>query len=311
MPNVIHKQLGYTKQLLILPFDHRGSFAEKMFGIKGAPNPDQTKLIASYKMMIYEGFEKAVASGLPKEMMGILADEQFGSEVLETARKKGFTTAVCVEKSGQDEFDFEYGAEYGRHIEKLAPDFVKVLVRYNPESDPTMNARQTARLLELSRYLDKTDRKFMFELLVPPTAAQLERCKGDKATYDVEMRPALMIETMLAMQKAGVEADVWKLEGLDRTHDFEKVCAAARVGGRTDVGCILLGRGENEAKVREWLKVGANVAGVIGFAVGRTVFWEPLKAFKENRATKEQAIAKIADTYGSLCRMWLDERKHR
>ncbi len=121
------KQRGYTKQLLVLPFDHRASFQEKMFGIKGTATPEQTKLIASYKMMIYEGFEQAVKSGLPKDIMGILTDEQFGSEVLDRARQNGFTTCICVEKSGQDEFDFEY-SDWQQHIERYQPDLVKVLV---------------------------------------------------------------------------------------------------------------------------------------------------------------------------------------
>ena len=299
---------GYTKQLLVLPFDHRASFQEKMFGLKGTLTPEQLKLVSSYKMMIFEGFEKAVQTGLPKEMMGILTDEQFGGEVLEVAKKKGFTTSVCVEKSGQDEFDFEYGKDYGKHIEKFDPDLVKVLVRYNPESDKTMNVRQAARLKELSQYLESRHRKFMFELLVPATTEQLERCKGDKAVYDVEMRPNLMIGAIKELRAAGVEADVWKLEGLDRKADCEKVCNVAREGGRTNVGVIVLGRGENEAKVREWLQVGANVPGVIGFAVGRTVFWEPLKNFKEGKMTRVEAIDQMAKTYGGLCRMWLDAR---
>lgn len=301
------KERGYTKQLLVLPFDHRGSFQEKMFGIKGTVTPDQTKYIASFKTMIFEGFEKAVKTGLPKEIMGILVDEQFGQEVIQKAKAAGFTVCTATEKSGQDEFDFEY-PDYAAHIEKWTPDLVKVLVRYNPEGDAEMNKRQSRKLLELSQYLDRTGRKFMFELLVPATPQQLEKCKGDKALYDVELRPGLMVRAIQELQKMGVEADIWKLEGLDRTADFEKVCNAARAGGRDKVGCIVLGRGESEAKVREWLKVGANVPGVVGFAVGRTVFWEPLKNFKEGKWTREQAIDQIAKTYGSLCKLWLDAR---
>lgn len=301
------KERGYKKQLLVLPFDHRTSFQEKLFGIKGVPSAEQTNLIASYKTMIFEGFEKAVRTGLPKEIMGILVDEQFGTEVIQRAKAAGFTVCVAAEKSGQDEFDFEY-PDYSAHIEKYQPDLVKVLVRYNPEGDPQLNQRQASKLVELSQYLDRTNRKFMFELLVPATAAQLEKCQGDKALYDRELRPSLMVRAIQELQKAGVEADVWKLEGLDRKEDFEKVCVVARAGGRENVGCIVLGRGENEAKVREWLKVGANVLGVIGFAVGRTVFWEPLKSFKENKATKEQATDQIAKTYGSLCKLWLEAR---
>jgi len=148
----------------------------------------------------------------------------------------------------------------------------------------------------------------MFELLVPPTPAQLERCQGNKATFDVEIRPKLMVAVIQELQNAGVEPDVWKLEGLDRKEDFARVCEAARAGGRDRVGCIVLGRGENEQKVRDWLKVGANVRGVIGFAVGRTVFWEPLKGFRENRLTREQAIDQMAATYGGFCKLWLDAR---
>lgn len=303
------KEKGYTKQLLVLPFDHRTSFQQKMFGIMGTPTPEQVKLVGSYKTMIYEGFEKAVRSGLPKEMMGILCDEQFGTEVLQRAKQKGFTVCMAAEKSGQDEFDFEYGADYAKHIEKFDPDFVKVLVRYNPEGNAQENKAQAVKLAELSKYLETANRKFMFELLVPATKEQLEKCNGNKATFDVEMRPSLMVRAIQDLQKAGIEADVWKLEGLDRRQDFEKVVAAARAGGRDKVGCIVLGRGENADKVREWLSVGANVPGVIGFAVGRTVFWEPLKSFKEGKITREKAIDEMAEIYGGFCKLWLEARE--
>lgn len=299
---------GYNKQLLVLPFDHRGSFQEKLFGIKGKPTEEQTKMIASFKTIIYEGFEKAVRSGLPKDIMGILVDEQFGHEVIQRAKASGFSVSVPAEKSGQDEFDFEY-SDYQKHIEKTNPDLVKVLVRYNPEGDKVTNKRQADRLADLSRFLEKTNRKFMFELLVPATEEQLKKCNGDKKAFDLEFRPGLMILAIRELQKAGIEPDVWKLEGLDKTEDFVKVCQAAREGGRDKVGCIVLGRGESSEKVREWLKAGVNVKGVIGFAVGRTVFWEPLKAFKEGKITSEQASDQIAANYSGFCRMWLEARQ--
>jgi myo-inositol catabolism protein IolC len=249
-----------------------------------------------------------VRSGLPKDIMGILVDEQFGTEVIQRAKAAGFSVSVPAEKSGQDEFDFEY-TDYQTHIEKTNPNLVKVLVRYNPEGDKEMNCRQAGRLAELSRYLEKNNRKFMFELLVPATAAQLEQCKGDKKVFDTEMRPALMVRAIRELQKSGIEADVWKLEGLDRTEDFVKVCQVAREGGRDKVGCIVLGRGESSEKVREWLQAGVNVKGVIGFAVGRTVFWEPLKSFKEGKISREQASDQIANNYSNFCRLWLEARQ--
>jgi myo-inositol catabolism protein IolC len=305
MPSNTH---GYTKELMILPFDHRASFQEKLFGIRGKATEEQTELVASYKTLIFEGFEKAIKKGLPKDQMGVLVDEQFGKEVIQRSHAAGVSLSICVEKSGQDEFDFEYGKDYAAHIEKFDPTFVKVLVRYNPESEATANIRQAARLKELSEYLGEAKRLFMFELLVPATPEQLKKCHGDKKVYDVEMRPRLMVRAIEELQKAGVETDLWKLEGLDRKEDYQMVCDAARAGGRDRVGIIVLGRGENEAKVREWLSVGAKVPGVIGFAVGRTVFWEPLVAYKEKKMTREQASDAIAKTYAGLCHFWLEER---
>ena len=303
------KERGYAKELMVLPFDHRGSFQEKMFGIFGKPTAEQTAHIASYKTIIYEGFEAAVKQGLPEDKMGVLVDEQFGQEVIRKSKADGVTLCICAEKSGQDEFDFEYGADFGKHIEAVNPEIVKVLVRYNPEGDATTNQRQAARLVELSHFLDKTNRVFMFELLVPATEGQLEKCKGDKKVYDLEMRPSLMIRAIQELQKAGVEGDIWKLEGLDRESDYKAVCDVARSGGRDKVGVIVLGRGENEAKVREWLEVGARVPGVIGFAVGRTVFWAPLKGYQEKKLTREQTVTEIAKNYVNLCHLWMNARK--
>ena len=240
--------------------------------------------------------------------MGILVDEQFGEDVIRRAKEGGFTVCICCEKSGLNEFDFEYGADYPKHIEKFDPDFVKVLVRMNVEDDAEANKRSVKRLTELSQYLRKTNRKFIFELLVPPTEAQLAKCKGDTETYDCDIRPGLTIAAIKMLQDNDVEADVWKLEGMEREADYEAVVAATQEGGRDKVGTIVLGRGANDEKVRHWLKEGVNVDGVIGFAVGRTVFWNPLKEMQEGKISKEEAASKIADIYGGFCRFWLESR---
>jgi myo-inositol catabolism protein IolC len=269
-----------------------------MFGWHGGLTPAQTAEIAAAKRIIYDGFRAAIAGGAPKNKGGILVDEQFGAAVLRDAKAKGFTTACPAEKSGQDEFDFEYGDNFADHIEAIQPTFCKVLVRYNPEGDAVLNQRQTARLKKLSDYLhSKSESRFMFELLVPAEKAQLERIKGDKKAYDLELRPQLMVQTIKQLQEAGVEADVWKIEGLDRREDCEEIVSIAHRGGRDKVGCIVLGRGEDDKKVREWLTTAAGVNGFIGFAVGRTVFWEPLVSFLAGKTSREAAVAEIARRY--------------
>ena len=295
--------IGFDKPLYVLPFDHRGSFQTKMFGWKGALTEEQTAQIAATKQVIYDGFKAAVAAGVPKEKAGILVDEQFGAAILRDAAKNGYSTACPAEKSGQDEFDFEYGEDFAKHIEAFHPTFCKVLVRYNPEGDKTLNQRQAARLKRLGDYVHGPGKcLFMFELLVPAEKAQLDRVKGDNKAYDLEVRPGLMVQAIQQLQDAGVEADVWKIEGLDRREDCQKVVVAARRNGRSKVGCIVLGRGEDDRKVREWLTTAAVVAGFIGFAVGRTTFWDPLVDWRDQKTTREAAVAEIARRY----REWVD-----
>jgi myo-inositol catabolism protein IolC len=293
--------IGYDKPLYIQPFDHRGSFQIKMFGWKGTLTEEQTAQVAAAKQVIYDGFKVAIAAGVPKEKAGILVDEQFGAAILRDATTNGYTTACPAEKSGQDEFDFEYGEEFAKHIEAFRPTFCKVLVRYNPEGEKALNQRQSARLKRLSDYLHgESHRLFMFELIVPAEKAQLDRVKGDKHAYDAEIRPELMAQAIEELQDAGVEADVWKIEGLDQRKDCERIVATARRNNRDKVGCIILGRGEDDKKVNEWLTTAAAVPGFIGFAVGRTVFWEPLVAWREKKTTREEAVSEIARRYQKL-----------
>jgi 5-dehydro-2-deoxygluconokinase len=290
--------LGFEKPLYILPFDHRGSFETGMFGWKGTLTQEQTAQISDAKQVIYDAFKTAVAAGVDKGKAGILVDEQFGGAILRDAAARGYATACPAEKSGQEEFDFEYGEDFARHIEVFHPTFCKVLVRYNPEADPVLNRRQADRLHRLSDYLHSASQSlFMFELLVPPEKAQLDKVKGNKKAYDLELRPRLMAETIQQLQDAHVEPDVWKIEGLDSRDDCERIVAAARRGGRDRVGCIILGRGEDDKKVREWLRTAAGVPGFIGFAVGRTDFWQPLVDWRAEKITRDGAVIEIARRY--------------
>jgi myo-inositol catabolism protein IolC len=290
-------KLGYNKPLYILPFDHRSSFEKNLYGWTGTLSKEQTEKIARTKDVIYDGFKVALRKGVRQENAGILVDAQFGERILRDCVKNGYITCLPAEKSGQAEFQFEYGDRYASVIEDYQPTFVKTLVRYNPEDDEPMNRRQAARLRELGEYLHSHGRYFMFELLVPATVEQMDRVEGDHAHYDRELRPSLMMGAIKELQGAGVEPDVWKIEGLDMREDCVKVAQVARRDGRDHVGCILLGRGSNAPAVIDWLKKAAGVPGFIGFAVGRTTFWEPIVAYRDGKATREQAAEQIADHY--------------
>jgi myo-inositol catabolism protein IolC len=304
--------LGYDGKLYILAFDHRGSFQKKMFGIDGEPTPEQTETIADAKRLIFEGMLEAVSRGAQPGATGVLVDEQFGSDIPSRAREHGLKLAMPVEKSGQDEFDFEYGEQFGSHIERFDPDFAKVLVRYNPEGDPEMNRRQLRRLRQLSDWLHARERRFLFELLVPATAEQLGSVGGDSDRYDSELRPELMRRAIETIPDAGIEVDVWKIEGVNEREDAAMLAEQTRSGdGREGVVCVLLGRGASTEQVERWLQVAAPVDGFIGFAIGRSIWWDALKAYLSKDLERGGAVSQVADNYLHFMRIYERQEAHR
>jgi len=299
---------GREDRLYLLAFDHRGSFEQKLLGIAGDPTSKDVKHIEDAKRLIFAGFRRALDSGLPLEGAGILVDEKFGEGVARAALALGAQLAMPVEQSGRDEFDFEFGEQFGEHIARFEPTYAKVLVRYNAEGNAELNKRQAVQLARLCDWLHDSSRRFLFELLVPPEPHQLASVDYEQDLYDRELRPELMIEAIRQLQEAGVEPDIWKIEGLDTREDCVRLAAAARAGRREDVACIVLGRGGDEAKVIQWLRNGAGVPGFIGFAVGRTIWWDPLEAWLQGGSALDSAEAiatcycRLVDAYASADR---------
>ncbi|MEQ7128460.1 DUF2090 domain-containing protein [Actinopolymorpha sp. B11F2] len=314
--------LGYRAPLYLMAFDHRGSFEHDLFGGKppsvpqaragdrrakpaGGPSDTVRAGIIDAKNLIYEGFVQALERGAPRDAAGVLVDEEFGTQVARAASAAGHVLAMPVEKSGQEEFEFAYGEDFAAHIERFGPTFAKVLVRYNPDGDQDLNARQTQRLAQLSAWLHDTERRFLFELLVPSTDDQWTRCGGDQGRYDRELRPDLVVRALAALQDADVEPDIWKIEGLDTANACARVVAQARAGGRDDVCCVVLGRGADEARVEQWLRIAAGVPGFDGFAVGRTLWEDALRAWLAGTVTRDHAATAIADRYLALIHTFL------
>jgi 5-dehydro-2-deoxygluconokinase len=305
------KSIGYDRPLFVQPFDHRGSFTKTFFDLKGAvriePDVDQHVPVSAAKTLIYRGLLRAMEMGVPRDEVGVLVDAQFGSHILADAKSRGIPSAVCVEKSGQNLFDFEYGSRWQDHLRFFATEIVKCLVRYHPQDEASDNREQLARLKSLSDYIHaNNDHYLMFELLVPALTEE-DKKAGDR--YDAEIRPRHMVEAIRQIQEFGVEPDIWKIEGLDARAQAEAVSKQVRsTKAREKAGCILLGRGSNAEKVHEWLRVAAPVEGFIGFAVGRTNFSDPLKRYLKKEQDDKSAVEEIAENFKSCVDTWKKAR---
>jgi 5-dehydro-2-deoxygluconokinase len=282
--------------LFVVAFDHRESYESGLYGIKGEPAAADLARLTEGKQVIYDGFRAALARGAPADAAGVLVDEALGAGIARSAKREGGILAMPAEKSGEQEFHLQYGADFGSHIEAFDPDFVKVLVRYNPDGDRELNRRQSGRLRELGGWLKANHRRFLFELLVPPTTEELEEA-GSADSYDHSLRPELVVRSIAELQEAGVEPDVWKVEGLDTAADCNEVARQARSGGREDVFCVVLGRGADEQRVESWLRVAARADGFSGFAIGRTIWWDPLSSMLAGEVDRATAVSEIAARY--------------
>ena len=292
---------GYSNELYILAFDHRGTLTKGLLGVEGRqPTVDEASRVSSMKDIIFDGFIEAKNSGISGGDPAILVDETFGLQVQQKAKEMGIKYAAPVEKSGQKVFDFEYGDAFGEKIIEVDADFIKILVRWNPNDDIETREVQGKRIKILSDWIEENERKFLLEFLVPATDEQLESVDGDQSRYDSEIRPKLAVQVVEEMREKGADPDIWKIEGLDTKEDCEKVATSIKDGGREDVIAVVLGRGANDEKVNQWLRAGSSVEGYKGFAIGRSIFWNSLKGWHEDQKSREEAVSEIAESYLSF-----------
>ena len=285
--------------MFLLAFDHRGVFARTVFDTDGDPTPEQEALMAGAKSVIYAGARRAAEIGdVPAGQIGVLVDELYGAQVARDAKADGLVLVMPVEAPDRELFDFAYGSDWRAHVEAFAPDFAKVLVRYNADGDAAGNAEQSARLAELSGWLRETGRKLLFELIVVPTEEQLAAVEGDRLRFELELRPALIVRAIEELQAAGVEPDVWKLEGLDAPEDAATAARVARTGpGRAGVALTILGAGAPDDRVDHWLRVAAATDGFAGFAIGRSIWRDPVREHLAGTLSREAAAERIARSY--------------
>ncbi len=282
--------------LFLLAMDHRDSLEHDVYGIAGEPAPDDIARIAHGKLLVYRGLEAAIEAGADAESAGVLVDERFGARVARLARAGGVDLAMPVERSGQTLLVLEYGDDWLEHVADFDPDQVKVLVRDNPDDNPAGRAAQFASLAVVSLALEQAARSFIIELLVPATPEQLASVGGDPLRYDTELRPGLTVTVMADFQDHAIEPTIWKIEGLETADAATEVVRQAQSGGRDEVRCIVLGRDAPATRLDHWLSIAAATPGFIGFAIGRSIWEQPLRDHLAG-GTENDLIAAVAANY--------------
>jgi myo-inositol catabolism protein IolC len=295
--------------LLILAFDHRASLERDLYGLTAPPTPAQAARISADKLLVYQALLDATGQLPANVQPGVLIDEQYGASVAELASRSAGTVSLCMplEASGQEWFEFAYGQDWQEHAGFFAAEHAKVLVRDNPGQDPALREQQAGRLAQVSAWAAGAGRSLILELLVPATSADQDATAGSQDRYDDELRPGHTLKVMEYLQDRGVEPAIWKVEGLDRHEDAVAVAATAQRGGR-QARCIVLGRHAPHDKLDHWLQVAAPVPGWIGFAIGRSIWQDPLHAHLHHHRIAGEARRQVASTYLDYARYYLSAR---
>jgi myo-inositol catabolism protein IolC len=292
-----------AQPLFILAMDHRDSFGRTLFGVTGTPTDEQLASMRSAKSLIFAAAERLAGTDIGSGQLGVLVDEQLGADVARRAKAAGFVLAMPAEVSGSDRFRFEYGDDFGQHIEAFDPDWVKVLVRFNPADPAELQQDQIATLRRLGDWIATHRRHWMIELLVPPTREQLT-AHEDQAMYDEHQRPALTVQVITTLTQAGIHPRIWKLEGYETTEGAELVLAAVNSADPAS-SCIVLGRNAPERQVDHWLDVAAPLQGYVGFAIGRSIWDEPIADYLAGRSDQDATEIQISERYAGFIRRYL------
>ncbi|ROS77364.1 myo-inositol catabolism protein IolC [Curtobacterium sp. PhB130] len=298
--------LDAAHPLFLFAMDQRSSLLEHTYDESGGEPIDEAEAerVRAGKQLVYRGVLTALAAGAAREHTGVLVDERYGADVARLAKDAGLQLAMPIERSGREWFELEYRDDWMAHVDAFDPDWVKVLVRDNPSFDADRRAQQASDLAAVASALHDAGRPFLVELLVPGTDEQ----QASVEDYDRDLRPDLVVQVLEYLQDHGVEADVWKLEGLDARSDAERVVATARRDGRDAVQCIVLGRDAPEEQLDHWLRTAAPVDGFVGFAIGRSNWEEPLEDVVREHLDTEAAEGLIAANYRHFVDTWLEAR---
>lgn len=284
-------RMSGENRLHVLAFDHH----YELFELVGT----ERSLVQAAKRLIFDGLLLALDSGVQPAGAGILVDEEYGGDIAREAASRGFSVAMPVERFGPGEFEFRF-EDFAAHLQEFAPTYAKALVRHNPRDDGSRNRRQAGRVLVLDQWCKRNGQKYMLEYLVEPLSDQLAACGGDRRRFQREIRPALMLEALQELRAAGLEPDVWKVEGMDSPQDCERLGRVATAEGRDHACCVMLGQGADMATVLRWLEAASGAPGYAGFAVGRTAWADAVRRWAAGEDRREDAVRTVAERYRSM-----------
>lgn len=280
------------KQLFIFAFDHRGQLVE----LAQKAGRDLA-CIGQLKQLFIQAVERVEADlkkrGIEADV-GLLADQRFGQDSLNAATGRDWWVARPVEVQGSRPLAFEHGRSIGSNLVTWPKEqIIKCLVQYHPDDEPMLRLEQEAQLMGLYQASQASGHELLLEVIPPkdhPSAHPDVIYRSLKRLYNLGIFPAWWkIETQ--------PAEVWeKLDALIQERD--PYCR----------GVVLLGLNAPAEALAAGFREASRSTSCRGFAVGRTIFHEPSRAWLEGEIDDAGLISRVQSTFVFLIESWRDAR---
>ena len=274
-------------RIYMLAADRRWQW-EEYFDARALPR----ERIPEVKRIAFDGFLLARdRSAAVREFGALLIDEQYAAPVVAAALKVGVTVGTPAEQPGA----FPLAWSTDPFSAALTGAFVKVLVRYHADDAAELQAEQWNKLDALQAWCRAAGKPLVLEVLVT-------RRQEPEREFEASGRPVMLAGYIVEAYRRGLTPDFWKLEGTPTPAGARTIDTA--IIARPECRQIILGKGADLSTIERWFGACADSATAAGFAIGRSVGWEPSAAFLDGTASASEAADAICRNYLQLVDIW-------
>ena len=282
----------HTDRVYMLAADHRWQW-EEFCDTRSLSR----QRIPDVKRLAYDGFLLArQRSSAVRDCGALLVDAQYSAGVIAEALRDGIAVGTPAERAGAIPLAWATDP----FPAALTGAFVKVLARYRTDDDPGVLAEQWLKLEALQTWCRVAKKPLVLEVLVA-------RKQEAEDAFESSGRPAMLEAFIADAYRRGLTPAFWKIEGTLAPEGARTIDAA--IAAHPACRQIILGKAAELSTIDRWFAACAASATASGFAIGRSVFWEPSAAYLTGAKTADQAATMICDNYLHLVAAWDRSRK--
>ncbi len=276
------REAAHPTSIMAFAIDHRMQL-EAMADETGASR----ERIRDLKVLAVEAAAR-VAGG--RAGFGMLIDGTYGREALFRAADQPFWIGRPVELPGSRPLDIDGGGSLAAKLIEWPVDHcVKCLCFMRPDDPADLQARQERELLRLQDASRTVGRELLVEIIAGK--------HGPLADDTV----ARVIARLYAI---GMRPDWWKLEGQPTAAAWAAVAGTIREHDPLCRGIMLLGLDAPLDVLGAQFRLAAACDLVRGFAVGRSIFGEPARAWLVGGLSDQEVVARMAERFRGLVDIW-------